>query len=144
VSNLTNLLTPQELWALFQREENRDLRLQMVGVFGSMGAVDQLGQVAKTDRDPAVRQRAIRGLGSQKAERTGQVLVDIYTPELDRESKNAVISGLSSQSNAEGLVAIARKETGVEMRASIVSKLASLAPKSKVAADFLAEIIGKR
>jgi len=144
VSNLTNLLSPSELFALYQREESTDLRLQMVSIFSSMGAVEQLSQIAKTDKDPAVRQRAIRSLGSQKIEKTGQMLVDAYTPDLDRASKTAVINGLSGQNNAEGLVAIARKEPNIEMRTAIVSKLVSLAPKSKAAADYLEEIIKKR
>ena len=52
-----------------------------------------------------------------------------------------MITALGSQNNAEGLVAIARKETNIQLRAAIVSKLVSLAPKSKVAADYLEEII---
>jgi TolA-binding protein len=136
-----NLISPQELWTLYQREESRDLRTQMVSAFSAMAAVDQLAQVARTDREPAVRQRAIRSLGAQKAERTGTLLVEIYTPELDRDSKNSVITALGSQNNAEALVAIARKETNIQLRAAIVSKLVSLAPKSKVAADYLEEII---
>ena len=141
ISGLTNLVSPQELWTLYQKEEARELRLHMVSVFSAMGAVDQLAQIAKTDRDPGVRQRAIRSLGGQKAEKTGTLLVDSYTPELDRESKNAIVSALGAQNNADGLVAIARKETNIEMRTAIVSKLVSLAPKSKAAQDYLAEII---
>ena len=141
LSNLTELVSPQEFWNLYQKETDRDLRLQMVSIFSSMGAVDQLNQIVKTEKEPTVRQRAIRSLGNQKAERTGTTLVDIYTAEQDRDTKLAVISALATQNNADGLVSVARKETSLEIRTSIVKRLADMAPRSKAAADYLAEII---
>jgi hypothetical protein len=141
LSNLTELVSPQELWNLYQKETDRDLRQQMVSIFSSMGAVDQLNQIVKTEKDAPVRQRAIRSLGNQKAERTGTTLVDIYTAEQDRDTKLAVISALATQNNADGLVSVARKETSLEIRTSIVKRLADMAPRSKAAADYLAEII---
>ncbi len=41
-----------------------------------MGAVDQLTQILKTEKDPDVRRQAIRSLGGQKT--TTQMLVDLY------------------------------------------------------------------
>jgi HEAT repeat protein len=141
VSRLSGIATPQDLWALYQKETNRDLRLQMVAAFSSMGATDQLNQIARTEEDAAVRQRAIRYLGGRKTEDTGETLVALYGSNPDAETRKAVIAALASQSNAEGLVAIARKEASLELKTEIVSRLSSLAPKSKVAADYLLEII---
>ena len=45
------------------------------------------------------------------------------------------------QDNAEALVAIARKETDVEAKKAIVQQLSLM--KSKVATDYLLEILGK-
>ena len=52
-----------------------------------------------------------------------------------------VINALGAQDNAEGLVAIARKEGSLPLKKEIVRELSGMAPKSKVAADYLMEII---
>jgi HEAT repeat protein len=142
ISNLTDLAAPQELWTLYQKEQDKDLRIAMVRAFSSMGAVDQLLQVAKTDKDPAVRQQAVRSLGSQKVDKTGTTLVDMYGTEQDKDTKLAIIAALGNQNNDTGLVAIARKETtNIELKREIVRKLAEMSSRSKVAADYLLEVI---
>jgi hypothetical protein len=69
------------------------------------------------------------------------MLVDYYASEQDVETKRQIISALAGQGNAEGLVAIARKEPTLSLKTDIVRKLSEMAPKSKVAADYLMEII---
>jgi HEAT repeat protein len=143
ISNLSGLAAPADLWTLYQKETNADLKMRMISAFSSMRAVDQLSQIAKTEKDPAIRQRAIRALGSQKVEQTGPMLVDLYGSTQDVETRKAVISALSAQNNAEGLVGIARKEASLELKRDIVARISNLAAngKSKVAADYLMEII---
>lgn len=141
VRNLNDLASPQDLWSLYQKETEKDLRLQMLSVFSSMGAVDQLQQAIKIEKDPEVRRSAIRRLGGQKSERTGPMLVDLYGTETDKDNRKAVISALANQNNAEGLVAVAKKETSLDLKRDIVAKLSDMAPKSKAAADYLMEII---
>ena len=53
----------------------------------------------------------------------------------------AVVQALFVQGNAESMVAIARKETDLEARKDLVQKLSLM--KSKVATDYLMEILGK-
>jgi hypothetical protein len=141
VSGLQQTASPQDIWALYQKEPNVELRTRMLSVLSSMRASDLLIQAARTEREPAVRQRAIRYLGSQRPEVTGQTLVDLYAGDLDVNGRKAVISALSSQNNAEGLVTIARRENSLELTRDIVSRLSDMAAKSKVAADYLMEII---
>ena len=146
ISNLTSLAAPAELWALYQKESDKDLRMQMVSVFGSMNALDQLQQIIKVEKDVDVRRSAIRRLGSQKSDRTGTILVDLYSSETDVENRKAVISAIGSQNNVEGLIAIARKETNRELKLSIVNRLSEMARSSnpavsKPAASYLAEIL---
>jgi len=141
LNNLTGTLSPQDLWTLYEKETNKDLKMQMVSAFGSMGAVDQLSRIVKTEKDPEVRRRALRSLGMMKTEKTGQMLVDLYGSEQDVEAKRSIISSLGSQNNAEGLVAIARKESSLALKTDIVRKLSEMAPRNKVAADYLMEII---
>lgn len=141
LNNLTGILSPQDLWTLYEKETNKDLKMQMVSAFGSMGAVDQLSRIVKTEKDPEVRRRALRSLGNMKTEKTGQMLVDLYGSEQDVEAKRSIISSLGNQNNAEGLVAIARKEPSLPLKTDIVRKLSEMAPRNKVAADYLMEII---
>ncbi|MGE5834692.1 MAG: HEAT repeat domain-containing protein, partial [Acidobacteriota bacterium] len=141
ISGLSNIAAPQDLWALYQKETDKNLRIQMVQAFSGMGAIDQLSQILKTEKEPEVRRQAIRSLGRMKTEKTGQMLVDLYTNEQDLENRKAVVSALGSQENAEALVAIARKETNLPLKTEIVRRLSDLAPRSKVAADFMLEIL---
>ena len=141
VSNLSNLATPQEIWALYQKETDAALRMQIVSTLGSMGAIEQLTEIARTDKEPEVRQRAIRSLGGQRAERTGQVLSDLYGSNQDRAIRMSIIQALAGQNNAAGLVAIARKETNLDLKRQIISQLSNMAPKSPAAADYLMEML---
>jgi HEAT repeat protein len=141
LSGLSGQINPDELWALYQKETNKELKMQMVSLFGSMDAADHLNRIITSEKDVEIRRRAVRSLGSRKAEKSGQLLVNLYPGEQDLETRRTIISALSAQNNAEGLVAIARKETTLELKKEIVRRLSDMAPKSKVAADYLMEII---
>jgi HEAT repeat protein len=141
INRLNGLAAPTELWAIYQQETDPELRMQALNVFMSMSAIDQITQIAKTEKDPQVRLRAVRHLGGQKVEQAGQVLVDLYAADQDRDVRRAVISALRSQNNADGLVAIARKETSLDLKREIVSAISNMAPKNKAAADYLMEVI---
>lgn len=140
ISGLTDLASPQELWPLYQKEENKDLRMEWVSTFSAMGATDQLMQIVSTEKDPAVRLRAVRSLGNVQSEKTGATLVSIYGSG-DKDTKSAVIVALGNQNNAESLIAVYRKESDPELKRQIVQRVADMAGKSKVAMDFLMEII---
>ena len=132
---------PQELWQLYQKEENKDLRLQMVRAFSA----EQLAQVLKTEKDPTVRRQALRSLGNRRRSPIAvQTLVDAYGTEQDKENKRAIIMALinigNPDDNAAALVSIARKETDVNLKMAIVEQLKD--SKSKVAQDYLRELLG--
>jgi HEAT repeat protein len=141
LSSLSSVLNANELWTLYEKETHRDLKLQMVTLFGSLQAVDQLSRIARTDKDADVRRTALRTLGRMKTDKTGALLSDLYGAEQDVETRRGIIQALSMQGNAEALVAIARKEKTLQLKTEIVRHLSNLAPKSKVAADYLMEII---
>lgn len=141
VTNLNGLISPPDLLTLYQKESNRDLRIQMVNVFSSMRAVDQLTQIVRNEKEPSVRQRAIRALGGLAPEQTGKTLSELYDTNSDIETRRTIVAALGAQNNADALIAIARKETTLSMKSEIVKRIADLAPKSKAAADYLAEIV---
>jgi HEAT repeat protein len=107
-----------------------------------MGAVDQLLQIVNTEKDSSVRLRAVRSLGNVRSDKAGPALATMYGMG-DRDTKQAVITALGNQNNAESLVTIARKETDPELRRQIVERLANMAKTSKAAMDYLMELINK-
>ncbi len=137
------LASPQDLMQLYQKEDNQDLRLAIVRAMASMGAVNQVVQVAKTDKDPTVRRQAVRYLSGMKPETTGTALVDLYNANTDHDMRSAIISALAGQNNASALVALARKEADGTLKVEIVRRLAGMAPRSKVASDYLMDVINK-
>jgi HEAT repeat protein len=141
IASFANLGEPSELLPLYQEETDPELRMQIVNVLASRHAVDALSEIARTEKDPAVRVRALRGLGNQPVEQTGELLVSLYGANEDAAARRAIIGALRSQNNAEGLVSIARKESSLELKREIVSALSGMAPKNKAAADYLMEVI---
>jgi len=141
INGLGTIAPPTELWTLYQQETDPNLRSQMVMVFASRNATEQLLQIAKTEKDANVRLLAVRRLGSQGTDKTGAALVDLYGGEQDANVRRSVIAALASQNNAEALVAIARMETNLDLKRDVVRRLSDLAPKNKAAADYLMEVI---
>jgi hypothetical protein len=100
-----------------------------------------LTDLANSEANPDLRRAAIRHLGTMSSSRTGEALTGLYGKEKDAEIKRTIIQALFVQNNAEALVAIARKETDVETKKVIIRQLSLM--KSKVATDYLLEILGK-
>ncbi len=94
IGALTGLAAPQDLWALFQQEQDAELRGQIVGVLGSMGAVDQLVQIAKTDKDRASASGpfAPSDNGATTTRRTRPL--DLYNTNQDKATRQAIIQSL--------------------------------------------------
>ena len=128
------------LWTIYQRESNKDLKGQILSTLGAMGAYDRVIEVAKSEKDADIRNRAIRSLGNMRSEKSGSALAELYPSLPDADAKKAAISALANQNNAEALIAIARKETDRELKRAIVERLVNM-PKNKAAQDYLMEII---
>jgi HEAT repeat protein len=139
ISRLGGLAEAAELMTLYSQEPDPAIRIQLVSALGQVGAVDQLTTIAKTDKDQNVRIRAIRALGNQRNDRMTQALVGLYGTEQDKDVRRAVIQSLMSQNNADTLVALAKKETDLDLKRELVRRLSDMAPNSKAAADFLME-----
>ena len=106
------------------------------------GDATHLIDVANTEQNAELRRRAVQHLGTMSRTTTGEALIGIYAKEKDVDIKRSVVNALFVQNNAESLVAIARKETDPALKREMVSKL-SLMTKSKVAMDYLMEILNK-
>ena len=101
----------------------------------------RLTELAKSEQNPELRLLAVRSLGLIGGKRTADTLVEIYSTDKDPEVRKAVINALFISGNAEGLVALARKEQDPSMKKEMVSKLSNM--HSKAATDYLIEILNK-
>ena len=107
---------------------------------GMMGASEKIIEVAKTEKDLDLRNRAIRSLGNMRSTLSGQTLLELYAVTPDVAGKKTVIDVLGMQDNAEALVTLARKESDFQLKRMIVERLVNM-PKNKAAQDYLMEII---
>ena len=103
------------------------------------GDADKLIELAKNEKDPELRKTAIRNLGMMKRPGTTEALTAIYASDASTDVKKAVINALFIQSNAAGLVTLARAEKNLELKKEIVAKLSMM--KSKEATEYLMELL---
>lgn len=140
LNRMTDPAAADTLWAIYQKEQNRDLRMSILSRLGSMGAQDRLMDVVRTEKDVDIRRRAIRSLGNMRADKSGAALADLYGREQDVDNKKAIITALASQQNGEALVGLARKETNLTLKRDIVQRLSGMT-RNKAAMDYMLEII---
>ena len=131
----------EELWQLYQKESDAAVKRQVLQALFVGGDSARLIEIANTEQNVDLRRAAIRHLGTMNATRTGETLAGLYQKEKDLEIKRTIIQALFVQNNAEALVAIARKETDIEAKKAVIKQLSLM--KSKVATDYLMEILGK-
>jgi hypothetical protein len=97
---------------------------------------------AKGSGNPDLQVEAIRVLASRRDMPISEAdLTALYGGNTDATIKRSVISALASQENAQALVTLARQETDIELKRDLVRRLSDLAPRSKVAADFLTGVL---
>ena len=105
------------------------------------GNATRMIELAKTEKDPDLRNTAVRNLGLMGGPKTGDALVEIYGTEKDPSVRKGVVNALFLQGNATALVALARKETDADMKKSIVQKLSMM--QGKVVTDYMQELLSK-
>jgi HEAT repeat protein len=130
-----------ELWSLYQKESSVDVKKQIIRAMFTGGNVTRLSELAKSEQNPELRLLAVRNLGLMGSKRTADTLIEIYNTDKNPDVRKAVINGLFTSNNAEGLVALARKEQDMTMKKDIVQKLSNM--RSKVATDYLLELLNK-
>ncbi len=131
-----------ELWQLYQKETSVPVKRQILQAMFVGGNATRLIELARTEPNAELRRTAVRNLGLMRTSATGPALVEIYTSQKETEVRSAAVQGLFVQNNADALVMLARRETDPAMKKELVQRL-SLMSKSKVAMDYLMEVLGK-
>lgn len=130
-----------EIWQVYQSEATPEGKAALLAYMRENGNTDKLVEVARTDKDPKVRQAAVRAIASQRAGNSGAALVSIYTADQDPQVKQAIVNSLAGARNGKALVDLARAEKDIKMKLRIVELLSGMAKYSKEAQDYLQEIL---
>ncbi len=102
-------------------------------------ASDDLMKIARSEKDPTLRNTAIRFMASTKSV-PAEGLLELYNSGADAQTKRTIIDGLMGRRDAKTLVDLARKETDPAVKRTIVDRLGSM-HDSKEAMDYMAELL---
>ncbi len=131
-----------QLESIYAAESSTEIRSQIMQAMFVGGNTRKLIEIAKTEKDPALRERAIRHLGTMNSTEAGEALVAIYSSAgNDTELRKKILRSLFMQGSVKQLIDVARKETNPELRRTAVQQLSLM--KSKEATDFLMELLNK-
>lgn len=134
-----------ELWQIYQSETTPEGKIAVLNAMYNNGNLDKLTEVARTDKDAKVRQKAVEVIASQQTANAQSSLVSLYSNEQDEKVKNTIIDHLSGRRGGDchGLVDVAKSEKDLHMKMRIVERLASMTRSCQAATDYLQEILSK-
>jgi len=131
-----------ELWQIYQSETTTEGKVAVLGAMYNNGNVEKLAEVARTDKEPKVRQKAIEVLASQN--NSTATLVSLYSNEQDEKVKSTIIDHLSGRrGDCKPLVDVARSEKDLKMKMRLVERLSNMTRTCQAANDYLVEILSK-
>ena len=129
----------EELWELYQSSNSIDEKESILSNFFMTGNSARLAEVAQTNSDPRLIVAAIKSLGLMGGNGRGDLLVQIYRSDKNREVRDAVLNSLFIQQNGKALVELARAENDPEMKREIVQKMSLV--QSKEVRDYMMELL---
>ncbi|HUB77837.1 MAG TPA: hypothetical protein VMB03_03520 [Bryobacteraceae bacterium] len=134
-----------ELWQIYQGETTSDGKIAVLNAMYQNGNLDKLTEVARTDKDPKVRQKAIEVIASQESGTPSATLVSLYSGEQDEHVKNTIIDHLSARRNGDckPLVDVARSEKDIKLKMRLVERLSGMTRSCQAATDYLQEILSR-
>jgi HEAT repeat protein len=138
INTLGAMGAKKELHQLYQSAASPEDRMRVLDALAISGDVDLLIDLARSEKDPAVRRKAIQGLGIAGSAKTGEALRSLYSSASDAATRRAVLEALFIQANAHALIEIFGTEKDREVRREIVQYLSMMG--SKEATQFLDKI----
>lgn len=130
-----------ELRKLYQETKSNDVKRYVLDAMIIAGDADGFAEIARTDPDPEIRLKAIRGIGISGGKRSEASLLGVWNANPDRRTRKAVLEALFIAGNSKALVELARKETDPDMKRSIVEKISIMGGKE--ATDYMLELLNK-
>ena len=128
----------QQLGSIYGTVNDARVKGTIIDSLSNTRAWDSLLNIAKTEKDSDLRNRAIRTIANNRnAPLEG--LLEMY-PNVDASAKSAIIDGLRDRRDAKTMVDLARKESDPQMKRKIVERLGDMRD-NKDAMDYMMEIL---
>jgi len=134
----------QQLVSIYSASGDSRVKSAVLYSLLTAGAIDALLNIAKTEKDAALRNLAIRNVvfgniapAAADATRTGLLL--LYSSS-DSQAKREIIDGMMARGDAKALIELVRKETDPAMKKVIVERLGAM-PNNKEAMDYMTELL---
>jgi hypothetical protein len=131
--------TQQLLAGIYPNAADPRVKREIIRSMANSGAGDSLLAIARSEKDPALRNEAVHGMAASESTPVA-TLTSFYSSETDPAAKRMVISMLAGRDDAKTLIELARKETDPQMKAYIVQRLSGMT-KNKDAMDFMMELL---
>ncbi len=130
-----------ELGQLYTADAPTEVKRAILNAYLSAGEPEKILDLIKNEKDPVLKQRAIRVLGSMRRTQSTDGLMAMYAAESDKDTRTEIIRSLYTQGAAKQLVDLARKESDATLKGEMVKRLANM--KAKEATDFMMELLNK-
>jgi hypothetical protein len=160
----------EDVLAVAKQEKSAELRHEAIRYLGMMGGRDELRQmykdagdaatkdavlngmmlcgdahglaeIASTEKDPNVLDKAIKTLGLVGGSESLATLVNIYNSRTEVETKRRVINALFLHGAGKEMVALARKETNQELKRELIQRMSLM--RSPEITEYMMEILNK-
>jgi TolA-binding protein len=135
-----------ELWQIYQTETTTEGKVAVLNAMRRNGNLDKLTEVAKTDKEPKVRQTAIEIIADQDGGNSQGALVALYSSEQDEKVKRTIIDHLSGgrrNGNCKPLVDVAKSEKDMKLKLQIVQRLSNMTTSCPAATEYLTELLNR-
>src|SRR5258708_17578992 len=99
-----------ELEQLYASETSVDNKKRIIQAMFVGGASDKMIELAKTEKDPALRKSAVRNLGLMGSSKTADAIKAIYQSDTSPEIRKECVNALFLQKNGRTMVGPARPE----------------------------------
>jgi hypothetical protein len=110
----------KELASIYGSAANEQVKRTILKSFMMSGSKGILFDLAKSEKDPALRREAIKQLGLTGGQ---DELWQLYQTEQDKENKKAILQSMFLSGNSAKLVDLARTEKDPELRVSAIKSL---------------------
>jgi hypothetical protein len=133
-----------ELWQIYQSETTTEGKIAILDVMRRNGNLEKLTEVARSDKEPKIRQKAIEIIATQESGTASSTLVALYSGEQEEKVKQTIIDHLSGQrSNCKALVDVSKAEKDIKMKLRIVERLSNMTKSCPAATEYLTELLNK-
>ncbi|MFN0106924.1 MAG: HEAT repeat domain-containing protein [Bryobacteraceae bacterium] len=133
-----------QLAELYGTETSAEVRAPLMRGMMAAGGSSKLIEIARSEKDPALRQLAIQYLGGMYSTAASEALVAMYRSESgtaggDAELRRRILRSLASQNSAKQLIDVAKSEKDPDLRRQAVQHLTQM--RSPEATAYLMELL---